>query len=297
MPRIFISYRRKDSEGYTGRLFDYLKTRYTASEIFMDVATILPGARFAQDIQRAISTCEVLLAVIGPHWLTLQDEQGARRIDNPQDYVRQEISAAIRQNIRLIPVLVGGAALPSAADLPEVLKPLRGRTAHTLSHDRFPADADLLVQAIGGSFATIAVKLGLLNTPHDHVRFTNCLIEIFLDNEVIGRFGQKPSVDPLVLPDILSNWPISRSVADGKHRIYATAEGRRSIYGSLEQTRAPLTSIHPPVRYDPEWYNLKSRMIEFNIRGGQTFNFGVAIVESHGRFELVLDPVDPLTHP
>jgi tetratricopeptide (TPR) repeat protein len=146
--QVFISYRRADSEGYAGRLFDHLSTRLGQRNIFMDVAAIEAGVDFAQAIEEAVRACDVLLALIGPQWLTVRDAQGKPRLEDPGDYVRLEIATALGRNIRVIPVLIQGAAMPGAAALPEDLKPLAMRNALELSSTRFHTDADRLIAAI-----------------------------------------------------------------------------------------------------------------------------------------------------
>ena len=90
---IFVSYRRQDSSHLAGRLYDRLADRFGKSQVFMDVDTIEPGVNFAEEVNRAVATCTVLLAVVGPNWLTVTDEYGCRRLDDPDDYVRLEIEA------------------------------------------------------------------------------------------------------------------------------------------------------------------------------------------------------------
>src|SRR5574341_164668 len=119
MPRIFINYRRQDSEGYVGRLYDHLTRAFDPDEIFMDVEGIQPGADFHQALEDAVSACDVFLAVIGPQWSGSADEQGQRRIDQPGDLVRAEIAAALKHGKLIIPVLVGGAQMPTRPGLPE----------------------------------------------------------------------------------------------------------------------------------------------------------------------------------
>lgn len=94
-PRIFISYRRDDSEGHTGRLYDALASRFGDEQVFMDIDTIPLGVDFARVITEAVASCDVLIAVIGRDWLTLADSTGRRRIDSPDDFVRLEIKAVI----------------------------------------------------------------------------------------------------------------------------------------------------------------------------------------------------------
>src|SRR5829696_4942452 len=97
MPRIFINYRRLDSEGYVGRLFDHLTRHFDPSDVFMDVDSIPPGADFLQVLEDAVAACDIFIAVIGPQWLTTNDEVGNRRLDNWNDFVRVEIASALEQ--------------------------------------------------------------------------------------------------------------------------------------------------------------------------------------------------------
>jgi TIR domain len=103
--RVFISYRREESSGLAGRLYDRLAARFGDDQVFMDVDTIDLGVDFADVITQAVSTCEVLLAIIGPRWLTATDDDGQRRLDDPDDTVRLEIAAALERDIRVIPIL------------------------------------------------------------------------------------------------------------------------------------------------------------------------------------------------
>jgi predicted ATPase len=146
--QVFISYRRADSEGYAGRLFDRLSSRFGGRNIFMDVDAIEAGVDFAQAIEGAVQACNVLLALIGPQWLTVKDPQGKPRLEDPADFVRLEIATALVRRIRVIPILIQGATMPGAAALPEDLKPLAMRNALELSSTRFHTDAERLIAAI-----------------------------------------------------------------------------------------------------------------------------------------------------
>ncbi|MBI5960619.1 MAG: TIR domain-containing protein [Chloroflexi bacterium] len=148
MSRIFINYRRQDSEGYVGRLYDHLVQHFQREDVFMDVDDIKPGADFVQVLEDAVAACDVFLAVIGPLWLDVADSAGKRRLDQWNDYVRIEIATAIKHNKLVIPVLVGQALMPSPGDLPEDLITLSRRNAIELSHPRFTYDMQRLVQAI-----------------------------------------------------------------------------------------------------------------------------------------------------
>ncbi len=145
---IFISYRRHESSHLAGRLADRLTGRFGAGRVFIDVDTIEPGVDFAEEISRAVAACQVLLAIIGPAWLTATDERGVRRLDDPDDIVRLEIEAALARGVRVIPILVEGAAMPARQDLPESLAPLARRNALLIRHESFHSDAGRLITAI-----------------------------------------------------------------------------------------------------------------------------------------------------
>ncbi len=148
MSRIFINYRRQDTEGYVGRLYDHLAQHFDPRDIFMDVDSIPPGADFVQVLEEAVSGCDVLIAMIGPQWTTINDEAGQRRLDQWNDFVRIEIASALRQNKLVIPVLVGRARMPSPDQLPQDLKSLARRNAIELGHQSFIFDVEKLAKAI-----------------------------------------------------------------------------------------------------------------------------------------------------
>jgi TIR domain len=145
---IFVSYRRQESSHLAGRLADRLADRFGEGQVFIDVNTIEPGVDFAEEIFRAVAACKVLLAIIGPAWLTATDERGDRRLDDPDDIVRLEIEAALARGVRVIPILVESAVMPGRQDLPESLAPLVRRNALHIRHDSFRDDSGRLVTAI-----------------------------------------------------------------------------------------------------------------------------------------------------
>src|SRR4051812_49214807 len=140
MPAVFISYRRQDSAGHAGRLSDQLKAGLGSNRVFMDVDGIAAGQDFVEAIEQAVGSCDALLAVIGPEWLASVDAEGNRRLDDPTDFVRLEISAALRRNVRVIPVLVGGASMPPKEALPPDIELLGRRQAVDLRDSRWSAD-------------------------------------------------------------------------------------------------------------------------------------------------------------
>jgi TIR domain len=148
--RIFLSYRREDSAAWAGRLHDSLAARFGERSIFQDVVAVQPGEDFTDAIDRALSQSEAALVVIGPRWLTVTDAEGARRLDQPDDFVRTELIAALAHQLRVIPVLVGGATMPSAAQLPSGLEPLAQRQAVALRDTTWHQDLDTLLRALRG---------------------------------------------------------------------------------------------------------------------------------------------------
>jgi hypothetical protein len=146
--KIFINYRRGDDPGFAQALLGRLERAFSAEQLFIDVDNIEPGMDFVRVLEEQISKCDVVLAVIGKGWIDALDERNARRLDNPEDWVRVEISSALKQDKRVIPVLVGDALMPRSDQLPDALKPLATRNAVRLRHDRFRADADGLVKAL-----------------------------------------------------------------------------------------------------------------------------------------------------
>jgi hypothetical protein len=145
---IFINYRRSDSEGEAGRLFDDLTSRFHGKSIFMDVAAIEPGRDFRKAIDQSVADCSVLLAIIGHEWLESKDSLGRRRLDDPNDFVRIELASALRRDIPVVPVLVRGTKMPNVEQLPDDLKDLAYRNAVELTHARWKSDVHVLVEAL-----------------------------------------------------------------------------------------------------------------------------------------------------
>ena len=147
MADIFVSYRRGDSAGHTGRLVDCLIRHFGGEAVFQDVQSIRVGSRWDDAIREGVRGCRVLVAVIGRDWLS-PGSDGLRRIDDPQDPVRQEILAALERGIAVIPVLVEGARMPAETALPEDLRALARWQAHELSDSRWAFDTERLMQMI-----------------------------------------------------------------------------------------------------------------------------------------------------
>jgi hypothetical protein len=127
-PRLFISYRREETAGHAGRLYDAIATRFDDGNVFMDV-DLAPGVDFVEQITEAVSSCDVLLVVIGARWAGLSDDDGRPRLADPNDFVRLEVETALRRpDVAVIPLLVGGPRMPGGKELPESLRDLRAAT-------------------------------------------------------------------------------------------------------------------------------------------------------------------------
>ena len=146
--RVFISYRRADSGGWARSLHDKLEEQLGAGRAFRDVA-MEGGMDFVQHVESLLDRCDVLLAIIGKHWVSIADADGHRRLDDPDDLVRREIARALqRPDVQVIPVLVGGAHMPAKDELPPDLAPLIQRQACELTDSRWDYDVEILTRRV-----------------------------------------------------------------------------------------------------------------------------------------------------
>lgn len=147
---VFISYRRHDSADISGRIYDRLVGKFSKEIIYKDVDSIPLGADFKEHLEKSVTACKVLLAIIGQQWLTIRDEQsGRRRLDDPADFVRIEVETALNNNVIVIPVLVHGTMMPTSTTLPVTLNKLAYRNATVVRPDPdFHHDVDRIVKAL-----------------------------------------------------------------------------------------------------------------------------------------------------
>jgi len=146
--KLFISYRRGDARGIAGRLSDTLGAYFGDDRVFRDIESIEGGADFGNVIEESLQTADAVIVLIGPDWVTLKDDEGHRRIDDPEDWVAQEIAVAMQLKKPVFPVLVENASLPRAEELPGKLKPLTRYNAISISDDRWKADVERLAKII-----------------------------------------------------------------------------------------------------------------------------------------------------
>jgi hypothetical protein len=146
--KIFINYRRDDTMPTAGRLHDRLAQTFGRDNVFMDVDQIPAGVDFASHLNAQVAACEVFLTLIGSHWLDAKDDIGFRRINKPDDFVAIEIAAALGRDILVIPVLVDGARMPIADELPVALQQMPRRNAVEMRNKQFGRDAEVLIRKI-----------------------------------------------------------------------------------------------------------------------------------------------------
>jgi hypothetical protein len=158
--RIFISYRREETAYPAGWLFDRLADHLGEGQVFKDVDSIDLGDDFVEAITTAVGSCDVLLALIGDRWLTATDKDGKRRLDDPADFVRLEIEAALARKVRVIPILVDGATMPAADQVPPSLAALTRRQALELSPSRFDFDTSRLLSVLDRTLADVRTSDG-----------------------------------------------------------------------------------------------------------------------------------------
>ena len=207
LEKIFLSYRRDDSAGQTGRVSDKLGAEFGEERLFLDVDGVRPGRDFHKQLNDAISNSAVLLAFIGPQWLDARDEDNNRRIDDPNDWVRIEIGAALKRDIPVIPVLLDGTKIPKANLLPEDLRGLSTRGAIEVRHTSFRSDTDRLVREL---------KEILSNSEQPPIRSGGGpLRAVFVEDAV------RAAVEPSILPSSGPSSLIRSSSEPSRIRVHA----------------------------------------------------------------------------
>lgn len=158
MSRIFISYRRDDSEDIAGRIFDHLTQEFGNKNLFKDVDSIPLGSDFREVIEESVQSCDVILAIIGKNWLGTNEQSNKTRIDNPDDFVRIEIKAGLKRKIPIIPLLINNAKVPNRKELPEALESLAFKNGISIRPDPdFKNDINRLIRALR-KYATTPYK-------------------------------------------------------------------------------------------------------------------------------------------
>ena len=186
MNKIFINYRRDDSQAESVRIYNRLTEAFGQNSVFLDIVGIPKGDDFEEAIKQTLVRSSVLLSLIGPKWLTLKDSSGHRRIDNPSDLVRQEILEALKVGIKVIPVLLGGIRMPASVDLPLEINGLATRNAALISEECFDVDMTTLIDTLSKDIGVKpnfeSLKLKLVTDCRESLR-AFCLLHEAMENQ------------------------------------------------------------------------------------------------------------------
>lgn len=251
--RIFLSYRREDTRHVAGRVGDRLVDHFGDERVFIDVDTIEPGMDFAEAIAAAVGSCQVLLVLIGDRWLDSSDRKGRRKLDDSNDLVRLEIEAALERNVRVIPVLVDGVAMPIIEELPPSLGGLARRHAFELSYSRFRDDARRLVDLLDRVLAA--------PTPRAPAAATS--VPVVTTSKMSPVIGDPPRAarDKSTVQRLVS----ARAIPDGtpltlRPTTEVTAEVRKTVEAWVKQD---------PRRGRARWYNDRRQPLVWEYGGGR----------------------------
>jgi hypothetical protein len=149
MSTVFISYRRETAAGEARALYGALAAQLGRTSAFMDVDSIALGRDFRSVLQKTLESCDVMLVVIDKDWVEDKNEKGEHRLEDPHDYVRMEVSAGLKRDIVVTPVLVRGAHMPAAEQLPEEIRDLAYRNAFEITHNRWESDVQEMIRRLG----------------------------------------------------------------------------------------------------------------------------------------------------
>jgi TIR domain len=145
--KVFISYRRDDARWQAREIYRSLTQVLPHDHVFMDTKGIPPGVDFAEYLEGWVDRCDIMLALIGDGW-AIDPKTGQRRLENPNDFVRIEVRKGLTRGIPVVPILLDGAKLPDAAQLPDDLRPLARRNAEFIDHRTVDTDVDRLIRKL-----------------------------------------------------------------------------------------------------------------------------------------------------
>ena len=148
--KVFISYRRSDTQDLAGRIADRLRACNDIDRVFIDVDGIEPGADFASKIDAAIDDSDVCLVLIGESWRGSLTPSGTLRIFEDRDFIRREVAAALSSGVKVVPVLANGVSMPAEEALPHDLRRLTQRHALSVRHADFERDIAHLIETLRG---------------------------------------------------------------------------------------------------------------------------------------------------
>lgn len=307
MPRVFLSYRRTDSQDVAGRIFDRLTLHLSRGSVFKDVDNIPAGVDFTIHLQQALSDCSAVVALIGPTYLTCTDLSGRRRLfEDPDDFVRREIEAALSLHLPIIPVTVSHASVPTANQLPESLRPLAKMNGLPVRPDPdFNRDIDRLLTQLapylGGHVRTeleqrrrqasrIRERLSYVAWLFDHtsdlMNQGYPLIEgaAYVAQEIGRRFG------PALCPSALR----ARLACDKQLALSSSIVGwwQAHLPAQLDQARGELLQACADLGGHLELFNYLMRLFESIWRDAYSPHIFVMIIELTSHLLLADEPAD-----
>lgn len=256
--RIFINYRRGDSQAAAGRLNDRLLQHFGRDQVFMDVEAIEPGVDFVTWIDEQVAACGVFISVIGPDWLAARTADGHPRISDPNDYVRLEIESALKRNIRVIPVLVDGATMPQSTDLPSSIDALARRQAVQIAHHRFTADCDDLARGIKRAFGIAQAEPPPASTSqHDSARKRSWIDILFSFQGRISRLQFLIGFLALLATNVI----LALAIVSTANSIFDGADAQTTdLSGRLRLFEGRVFSIVEIATWWPTWALILKRL-------------------------------------
>lgn len=239
MGNIFVSYRRSDSEGHAGRLFRDLCDHFGKHRVLIDVVGMEKGRDFRRTIEQRLETSNVLLAIIGKTWVSVQDPSGHRRLENPSDLVRLETATALRKDIAVIPVLVGGAVMPREAELPDDLKNLAYRDGVEITHARWDSDVQHLIAAVASlvNSESVAAVNNQKSPPNANV-LKRRVIQGAVGAAIVGVGGWGASRALVWYEDETNRKAVAQAEEQRRKEVALKAEIERAAKEQLERERA-----------------------------------------------------------
>ena len=274
MAGFFLSYRRDDSAGFAGRLADDLEATFGAGTVFRDVDDIRPGQDFVQAIESHMKAVDVVLVMIGPRWLMVGTD-GTRRLDDPRDFVRQEITAALGSGRPVIPLLVGGAAMPTQANLPNTMAGLARRQAVVLSDAGWRSDVERLMKSLRELLPGLAIPMGVnqsVSRPWSRyvlpilIGFAAIAVlfgaVIMLQNPSTVSVASRPSVMAKPSIDVTGRWKaaVKYDWGDQHDEIFEFKYLGSSLHGTATYLKGRLTIEQ--VTLDGDWIKFVTRSQE-----------------------------------
>lgn len=182
--QIFIGYRRRDSQGFAGRLADDLIECFGTEQVFRD-DEITEGSDYTQVLDAALSSCDVLMVVIGPQWVHATNAEGQRRLLNPEDWVRREVEVALERGVWILPVLVGSASMPTINELPSELSAVTRIQAFDMSDRSWDEDLERLVGLLTDRIPALSVAPGIARHPGSTSALPSVLVDAL--NSALNR--------------------------------------------------------------------------------------------------------------